>query len=194
MELAQSHVADCRVSVLQSMGNTPIDTTTEAGRMHSIILSMVNKSTISQCDEIVAKVTDEYNATDRARITAQTGMVRIGGMIVGGYVIGEAIAGLAAAGGTRVKINGNKVASKGSGGSGEEQTGASTGITGGSIYNVNVDSTVQQATGGASSLAAPNLEYAQDLGTTSPQISEGASYAPSQPVDDRDTVGLGDLL
>ncbi len=77
LETAQSQVADCRVSVLQSMGNTPIDTTTEAGRMHSVILSMVNKSTISQCDEIVAKVAAEYNATDRARIGAQIG-IRVG--------------------------------------------------------------------------------------------------------------------
>ncbi len=86
------------------------------------------------------------------------------------------------------------MSSKGSGGSGEEQAGASTGITGDSIYNVNVDSTVQQAVGGASSLATPNLEYAQDLGTTSPQIGEGASYAPSQPVDDRDALGVGEVF
>jgi uncharacterized protein YceK len=203
---AQTQVNDCRTAVLQSMGQTPIDTTTEAGRMHSIILAMTNKNSISMCDEIVAKVAAEYNATDRARLGMISKGIGAGGMVLGGYVIGETLAGIAAAGGSRVSINGNEVRSSGSGGGagaggsgggemgvagGGAGGGAETGINGDSIYNVTIDSTVQQSVGGSSSLFNPNLEQA---GITSPIIGEGSTFAPDLSEQDTSTIGVQELF
>lgn len=203
MQMAQSKVTDCRLSVLQALGKTPIDTSTEAGRMHSIILSMTNKNALSMCDEIVAKVAAEYNATDRAKLALQAGIVKGATFAVGGYMIGQALEGIAAAAGTRVNIKGNEVSSNGSGGGsgagggGAEGVagagsggGAETGIQGDTNIAVNIDSQVQQAVGPAS-LAQPNLEQA-DL--TSPVFGEGSAPHIDSSAHDDDTVGFAEGL
>ncbi len=48
--------------------------------------------------------------------------------------------------------------------------------------------------GAGDGIYSPILEYATDAAATRPVVAEEGSYAPGVEVDDRDTVGVGDLL
>ncbi len=50
------------------------------------------------------------------------------------------------------------------------------------------------ASGAGAGTYSSILDYATDMATTRPVVGEGGSYAPVRETDDRDTVGLGDLL
>lgn len=207
LQEAQSQVNDCRTAVLQSLGNTPIDTSTEAGRLHSIILSMTNKNAISLCDEIVAKVAAEYNATDRARLGMVNTAVRTSGFVLGGYMIGQALEGIASAAGTRVKVEQGNTSSGGQrggggasdGGAGElaSTAGAAGGSTGTTVSGDNTAAIVigdgnQVPTGSGS--FTPTLEYATGLGSTSPIIGEGGADNRTDSSSDDDTLGFSNLF
>ncbi len=70
--------------------------------------------------------------------------------------------------------------------------GTNAGITGDQNVTVVIGDNNQSGAGDGS--YNPVLEYATDMATTRPVIGEGGSYAPSETVDDRDTVGLGEVF
>lgn len=72
-----------------------------------------------------------------------------------------------------------------------------SGSTGASItgdQNVTVVIGNNNQSGSGAGAYSPVLEYATDMATTRPMVGERANWVPVRETDDRDKVGLGELL
>lgn len=112
---------------------------------------------------------------------------------------GSRVSSRGASSGPVVQISGHQVRGnhKGGGAGSDGDFAGLGGSTGASItgdQNVTVVIGDHNQSGAGDGMYAPVLEYATDMGSTRPVVGEGGSYAPIVETDDRDTVGLGDVL
>lgn len=146
VQQAQQGVNDCRIAVLQSQSNAlaKIDGSTEAGRTQILMMSMLQKDQLAECDKVVTEVAAQFNATDRTRLQVIRAGIGVGGAVAGGYMLGQALEGVAAAGGTKINAtNSNvttfkgKVAVGGGSTNGGDLAGGGTSVDIGSGGNIN---------------------------------------------------------
>jgi len=119
---------------------------------------------------------------------------------------GTRVAGRGANSGPVVAISGHQVRGNhkgggaGSAGAEDQGLGGVAGAGGGTGASITGDQNVtvvigdNNQSGAGAGTYSPVLEYATDMATTRPVVGEGGSWAPVRETDDRDTVGLGDLL
>jgi len=203
MEKAQGEAEKCRNQVFTTMGSASVSglSTSAEVALFQIVMAQLNSGSLVKCQEIVARIASEFNATDRARI----GLVRSGVTIgLGGYFASETVGAIAAAAGTKVitNIKGNTTGSNGTGAGGGGVTdglpgGAGSGNAGGAGISVDTNIVGRQAQGqfntgdGTLNAAEQNLPIGPGA-TTAPLIGDGSTVGDgfkSPSFDNSKTVG-----
>lgn len=111
MGTAERIVDKCAADATAIRGKIPIDTSTEAGRWHSLAMTQEFNKTIDRCYAIVQRVAVSFNLTEQQRYNLYGRLAGIGGGLIGGALVADAVTDLAKQAGTH---NSNNTVSIGS--------------------------------------------------------------------------------